>query len=119
MLHAFKAAGWPLALPVLSTALPSSSYVLHEIRQSTERGVWKHWLIASGIAADTVIHYENKEWVAVKLPIREIERLFQEMYHEHEHSDVLKLGCDEYHVPQMLSERIDYIIPGQKFSPHV
>lgn len=76
----------------------------------------KSWLIQSGIEADRIMHYENKGWLAVDIPVRELESLFLAQYHEVEYKGTIRIGADEYHVPAHLAEHIDYITPGVKLS---
>lgn len=75
------------------------------------------WLVDMGINETDIRQYTHKGWLAVDLPVSTIEGMFLTEYHEHEHEGVLKIGCDQYHVPQHLSEHIDYIVPGVKLSP--
>lgn len=78
----------------------------------------REWLIVSGIEESSIIHSDNKGWFAMEISVAEVERLFKTEIHEFEHHETghLRLGCDEYHVPVHLSEHIDYVTPGVKFS---
>ncbi|RFU78327.1 serine endopeptidase [Trichoderma arundinaceum] len=75
------------------------------------------WLVESGVNATDIRQYVNKGWLAIDLPVSHIENLFLTQYHEHEREGVIKIGCDQYHVPKHLAEHIDYIVPGVKLSP--
>ncbi|UKZ82800.1 hypothetical protein TrVFT333_010598 [Trichoderma virens FT-333] len=75
------------------------------------------WLVESGINATDIRQYVNKGWLAIDLPVSHIEDLFLTQYHEHEREGVIKIGCDQYHVPKHLAKHIDYIVPGVKLSP--
>lgn len=81
----------------------------------------KAWLVAEGVDPDTIVHSDNKGWLAVDLPVRHAEHLFKTKYylHEHDAKDLAAVGCDEYSVPDHLSEAIDYIRPGIKLSAPV
>lgn len=83
--------------------------------KDTEAAV-RQWLVDEGFGG-AVIPYENKGWLAVKMPVREAERLFRAEYYEHEHDGAMKLGCDHYSLPQNIQHHIDYITPGVKLSP--
>ncbi|KAK5991871.1 Aorsin [Cladobotryum mycophilum] len=75
------------------------------------------WLVDMGIERSDIRHYTNKGWLAVDLPASKVEEMFMTQYHEHEREGVLKIGCDQYHVPRNLAGHIDYIVPGVKLSP--
>lgn len=83
--------------------------VVHAIRD---------WLIQENVNASDIEHSQNKGWLAVDLPTREVERLFLAEYHvlENTRGDLISVGCDEYSVPAHLAEHIDYIRPGVKIS---
>jgi tripeptidyl-peptidase I len=74
------------------------------------------WLLSEGVNKSDIYHYQSRDWLAINLPAREVERLFMTEYHEHERDGVTRLGCDEYFVPRHLAEHIDYITPGVKLS---
>ncbi|KAI1855363.1 hypothetical protein JX265_006494 [Neoarthrinium moseri] len=76
----------------------------------------RNWLIQSGVNASRITHYQNKGWLAIDMPVSEAESLFQTQYHEVDHKGTLRLGCDEYYVPQHVQGHIDYISPGVKLS---
>ncbi|KAG4030402.1 hypothetical protein MFRU_012g01380 [Monilinia fructicola] len=79
----------------------------------------KTWLTSSGIHHSRISHYENKGWLAFDASIEEVERLLKAEFHEHEHkhSPSVRVGCDEYHLPEHLAPHIDYITPGVKLAP--
>jgi len=58
----------------------------------------RSWLIASGIEEDSIVHSENKGWLAMDIPAGQAEDIFQTEYHEHMHesSGNIKVGSDEY-----------------------
>ena len=77
----------------------------------------KEWLTSSGIESDDVFETE-KGWLAIDLPAGDAERLLNTEYYEHEAEDgTLRIGCDQYHLPQHISAHIDYIRPGVALSP--
>lgn len=69
------------------------------------------------------MHYENKGWLALNLSASNAERLFKTEYFEYEHNthlnDEVKVGCEEYHVPEHLASHIDYITPGVALSSNM
>jgi tripeptidyl-peptidase I len=58
----------------------------------------REWLVASGFAADRVVHSENRGWFAFDATVEEAETLLLAEYYEHEHtqSGKLKVGCDRW-----------------------
>ncbi|KAI3109328.1 hypothetical protein CBS147333_5650 [Penicillium roqueforti] len=81
----------------------------------------RHWLEASGIHESRIVHSDNKGWLAFDAYAHEVEDLFKAEFYEHEHasSSSIKIGCEEYHVPEHIQAHIDYITPGVKLSPIV
>jgi len=45
----------------------------------------KAWLVAAGIAAERIRHYENRAWLAFEGTVAEAEALFKTEYYEHAH----------------------------------
>ncbi len=58
----------------------------------------KEWLANSGIDNSRVVHTDNKGWLAFDASVEEAERLLLAEFYEHEHqySDKVKVGCDQY-----------------------
>lgn len=81
----------------------------------------KEWLQRSGIDGSRIVHSDNKGWLAFDATTEEAERLFRTEYYEHEHSqsDRVRVGCDEYHLPEHISQHVDYITPGVKMTQAV
>ncbi|KAF4963087.1 hypothetical protein F66182_18143, partial [Fusarium sp. NRRL 66182] len=81
----------------------------------------KEWLHHSGIDKSRIVHSDNKGWLAFDATTEEAERLFQTEYFEHEHaqSDRVRVGCDEYHLPEHIAQHVDYITPGIKMTQAV
>ncbi|RFU29747.1 hypothetical protein B7463_g6607, partial [Scytalidium lignicola] len=78
----------------------------------------RSWLVESGIDYNQVVHSDNRGWLALDIPVYEAERLFETEYYEHENAGIegVRIGCDNYHIPEHLSKHIDYVTPGVKFS---
>lgn len=56
-----------------------------------------NWLVSSGISESSIVHTDNKGWLALNIPARDAERLFDTAFHEHEHSrdGSIRIGCDQ------------------------
>ena len=78
----------------------------------------RSWLVSSGVRLDEIVHSDNKGWLALDIPVSQVNDLFKTSIHEFQHrgSGALRLGCEDYHVPSHLVEHIDYITPGVKLS---
>lgn len=76
----------------------------------------KDWLVSSGISEKDVLSYTNKGWLAVDIPVKDAERLLRTTYYEHDTSDGLRIGCDEYYLPAHVSRHVDFVKPGVKLS---
>jgi len=76
------------------------------------------WLISFGIEKNAILHSENKGWIAMEIPAWQAENLFQTEYYEHVHSisGKVKIGSDDYAIPEDVKAHIDYISPGVKLS---
>jgi len=57
----------------------------------------REWLVSSGIEDKSIVHSENKGWLALDIPAWQAEDLFKTEYHEHVHSTSGKVsvGSDE------------------------
>jgi tripeptidyl-peptidase-1 len=64
--------------------------------QETVREV-HDWLISTGIEGSSIVHSDNKGWLALDIPAWQVEELFQTEYHEHvdSGSGKIRVGCDE------------------------
>ncbi|KAJ5889925.1 subtilisin-like protein [Penicillium tannophilum] len=98
-----------------------SAEEVHDMFAPSEEAVEsiRQWLEASGIHPSRVVHSDNKGWIAFDAYAHEAERLFKTEFYEHEHvaTSSMKVGCDEYHVPEHIQRHIDYITPGVKLTP--
>ncbi|KAK4495689.1 hypothetical protein PRZ48_012957 [Zasmidium cellare] len=83
----------------------------------------KAWLMNSGIDASSIMHYENKGWLALNVSASKAEQMFKTEYFEYEHkgrqSEGVKVGCDDYHLPEHIAKHIDYITPGIALSSNM
>ncbi|OKL58204.1 hypothetical protein UA08_06451 [Talaromyces atroroseus] len=96
---------------------------VHDLFAPAEENVnsIRHWLHEAGIDKSRIVHSDNKGWLAFDATTEEAERLFQTTYYEHEHaqSDRVRVGCDEYHLPEHIAPHVDYITPGIKMTQAV
>lgn len=79
----------------------------------------RDWLISLGISSSDIEVTNNKGWLAVDLPAWRAEEMFKTTYYEHESNadGTVRLGCDEYHLPERVSAHVDYLRPGITLSP--
>ncbi|QKX54516.1 uncharacterized protein TRUGW13939_01603 [Talaromyces rugulosus] len=78
----------------------------------------KNWLLGSGIVSENdIVQYENKGWMAVDMPAKNAESLLGTEFYEFDgvNGDI-RIGCDEYYLPEHVSSHVDYIKPGVKLS---
>jgi tripeptidyl-peptidase-1 len=61
----------------------------------------RSWLISTGIKKISIVHSDNKGWLALDIPVWQVEELFQTEYYEHvdSGSGKVRVGCDEYNYP--------------------
>jgi len=73
-------------------------------------------MVDSGIREDRISQSVNKAWLQFDASILELEQLFHTKYYYYEHADggPKHIGCEDYKVPTMLSDHIDYVTPGVK-----
>lgn len=79
----------------------------------------KDWLIANGIAGDSMSTSRSGGWLAVDLPASQAELLLNTEFHEFESSKdgSIRIGCDSYNLPQHVAKHVDFIRPGVTLSP--
>ncbi|KAJ4860049.1 pro-kumamolisin, activation domain-containing protein [Trichoderma breve] len=74
------------------------------------------WLIKSGISKERITHSDNKVWLAFDATAAEVENLLNTKYF-HDDRDRALVATHEYHLPEHVSEHVDYITPGVKVAP--
>lgn len=117
---------WYQRLIIVCSSHPSSSrygqwYSPEEIieifapPQAAVDGV-KSWLHEAGIAKERISHSANKQWIQFDAKVEEAERLLKTKYYHYEHEATrnIHVACDEYFLPDHLTEHVDYITPGLK-----
>ncbi|KAF3024282.1 hypothetical protein E8E14_013162 [Neopestalotiopsis sp. 37M] len=94
---------------------------IHELFAPAEEAVSsvKEWISSFGIDPSRIIHSDNKGWLAFDASASEVEAMFDTEFYEYSHdeSGKLRVGCDEYSVPEHLLQHIDFIKPGVKMMP--
>ncbi|RMY17954.1 hypothetical protein D0867_05667 [Hortaea werneckii] len=91
---------------------------IHDIFAPTKEqvdGVYD-WIRNSGIDPARISHSTNKQWVQFDAKVHEAERLLKTKYYHYEHAATgsKHVACDEYYVPEHLTDHIDYVTPGLK-----
>lgn len=77
----------------------------------------RDWLIESGVNETAIAHSDNKGWIAVNVPAKLVEDLFQsELYEYESKAGSVRLGCHEYRLPAHLVDHIDFVTPGVKMT---
>jgi len=76
----------------------------------------RSWLEEAGIASHRVSQSVNKQWMQFDAAVEEVEQLLKTKFHIWEHLPTgrANIACDEYHVPEHVTEHVDYITPGIK-----
>lgn len=77
----------------------------------------KEWLVGAGIPKETISLSLNKGWIQFDASAEDVGQLLGTKYHYYEHSDSERkhIGCDEYKVPEVVANHIDFVTPGVKF----
>lgn len=79
-----------------------------------------NWLVSSGIESSRISLSRGRNWFNVNASISEVEALLKTEYKVYEHSTGQKhIACEEYSVPQDLSQHIDLIMPTVHFDTKV
>jgi len=77
---------------------------------------FQSWLQDAGIAAHRISQSANKQWIQFDAKTHEAEELLRTKYFhfEHEPTGNMHVACDEYHLPEHLTQHVDYVTPGLK-----
>lgn len=79
-----------------------------------------NWLVSSGIESSRISLSRGRNWLNVNASITEVEALLKTEYKVYEHSTGQKhIACEEYSVPQNLSQHIDLIMPTVHFDTKI
>lgn len=79
-----------------------------------------NWLTSSGIEPSRISLSRGRNWLNVNASITEVEGLLKTEYKVYEHTTGQKhIACEEYSVPQNLSEHIDLIMPTIHFDTKI
>ena len=79
----------------------------------------RDWLVSSRISSNRVTQTMSKGWLEFNLPVREAEQLFSTKFYEHQDltDGTVKIGCDQYFLPEHIAPHVDYVTPGVALSP--
>ena len=78
------------------------------------------WLVSSGIEPSRISLSRGRNWLNVNASITEVEALLKTEYKVYEHTTGQKhIACEEYSVPQNVSEHIDLIMPTVHFDTKI
>ncbi|KAH8820611.1 peptidase S8/S53 domain-containing protein [Xylogone sp. PMI_703] len=77
----------------------------------------KAWVMASGIEESRINLSKGRNWLKFDLSVEEAEALLQTKYNIFSHSETEKehLACEDYKIPQHLTQHIDFITPTVHF----
>ena len=79
-----------------------------------------NWLVSSGIESSRIALSRGRNWLNVNASITEVEALLKAEYKVYEHSTGQKhIACEEYSVPQNVSQHIDLIMPTVHFDTKI
>ena len=80
----------------------------------------RNWLVASGIESSRISLSRGRNWLNLNASIAEVEGLLKTEYKVYEHSTGQKhIACEEYSVPQDVSQHIDLIMPTIHFDTKI
>lgn len=78
------------------------------------------WLESGGIHPGRVHRSQSLGWFFFNATVGEAEKLLKTEYYRYQHSSgKYHVGCTEYHVPEHVSQHIDFIIPSVVFDVKV
>ncbi|KAK9776698.1 putative Peptidase S53 domain-containing protein [Seiridium cardinale] len=100
-----------------------STSEVHDLFAPAEEAVKsvKGWIASFGIEPSRIAHSDSKGWLAFDASASEVEAMFDTQFYEYSLGDTgkVRIGCDEYSVPEHLLPHIDFIKPGVKMMPVV
>ena len=78
------------------------------------------WLVSSGIEPSRISLSRGRNWLNVNASITEVEALLKTEYKVYEHPTGQKhIACDEYSIPEDISEHVDLIMPTIHFDTKI
>ncbi|KAF2101778.1 subtilisin-like protein [Rhizodiscina lignyota] len=77
-------------------------------------GAVRDWLTSSGIDRKRISHTTNMGWLTFHATVQEMENLLHTEYYHHEDSETGQVipACDLYHIPNHITEHVDFVTPG-------
>lgn len=80
----------------------------------------RNWVISSGIESSRITLSRGKNWLNFEASIAEVEGLLKTEYKIFEHPSGQKhVACQEYSIPQELSQHVDLIMPTVHFDTKI
>lgn len=72
-----------------------------------------------GVAPDSIRVPATKDWINFDSTVGELQKMLNAKYHSFEHASrrSVHVGTEEYYLPEHLSDKIDFVVPGTSFSP--
>ncbi|KAL4071280.1 peptidase S8/S53 domain-containing protein [Scleroderma yunnanense] len=78
------------------------------------------WLLESGIEAHRIALSPSKGWINVYVSVEEAERLMNTEYNVYKHaSGIEHVACEAYHLPEHVSNHVDFVLPSVHFDAHL
>jgi tripeptidyl-peptidase I len=79
------------------------------------------WVEAEGIRLDRVRISKSRNWLTFNATVREVEQLLKTEYHIYKHikHGQSHVACEEYHIPEHLSEHVDLVVPTVHFDQRI
>jgi len=79
------------------------------------------WLESEGISAERIRMSHARNWISFNATVREVERLLKTEYHTYKHAThgQSHVACEQYHLPEHLSEHVDLVMPTVHFDMRV
>ncbi len=106
--------------PVLTTRLTMGQIVDLFAPKPESIDAVRNWLVASGIESSRIALSRGRNWLNLNASIAEVESLLKTEYKIYEHSTGQKhIACDDYSVPEEISQHIDLIMPTIHFDTKI
>ena len=110
---------YPIPAPATIRLTPIQIVELFKPAPETIDAV-RNWLVSSGIESSRISLSRGKNWLNFDASITEVEALLKTEYKVYEHSTgQAHVACDEYSLPQEISEHVDFIMPTVHFDTKI
>ncbi|MCJ1227495.1 hypothetical protein MMC12_004151 [Toensbergia leucococca] len=79
-----------------------------------------NWLNSAGITPERISRSQSLGWLTFDATVEEAENLLKTEYHVYRHADGKPhVACDGYHVPEHVSQHVDFITPTVHFDAKI